>query len=220
MADASIISISSRPDLITRRAGLRLILGLGLGVSLGLAAAPALADSINPRQAEQFISNAGTQLVALINAGGDSAARRAKLQAIVDKYIDVPGVARFCLGRFWRMATPDQQREYLNVFHTVLMRTVTANLGDYQGISFSVGNASPRPDGAVAVETTLTRPNNAPNTVQWVVSNVDGAMKITDVIVEGTSMKLTKRQEYASYLENNGNDIKALIAAMRAQSNS
>jgi phospholipid transport system substrate-binding protein len=37
------------------------------------------------------------------------------------------------------------------------------------------------------------------------------------VIAEGTSLRLTQRQDYASFLSHNGNSIPALIAAMHQQ---
>ena len=38
-----------------------------------------------------------------------------------------------------------------------------------------------------------------------------------DVVAEGTSLRLTQRSDYASYLTHNGNDVEKLIAAMRRQ---
>ncbi|HEY0422231.1 MAG TPA: ABC transporter substrate-binding protein [Rhodopila sp.] len=38
-----------------------------------------------------------------------------------------------------------------------------------------------------------------------------------DVVAEGTSLRLTQRQDYASYLTHNNNNIDALIAAMKSQ---
>ena len=213
MFDASLPVIRHR-FMSGRRAGLALLL------TMPLAFGAARADAIAPEQASQFITQSGDQLVALINKGGDTPARRVALQAIVDRVVDIDGVGKFCLGRFWRTATPQQQQDYLNVFHAVMMRSLTANLGDYQGVTFTVGLVQPRQDGGVAVQTVLTRPNNAPNNVQWVVIDQAGQLKINDVIVEGTSLKLTKRGEYASYLQNNNNDINALIAALKAQSSS
>lgn len=189
-----------------------------LALSWLSASIPARADAVDATQAASFITNSGNQLVALINQGADSPSRRQALQVIVDRDIDVDGVGKFCLGRFWRAATPEQQADYTTVFHSVLMRAITANLGDYQGVTFTVGQVSPGPNGGMAVETVLTRPNNAPNNVQWVVVNSGGSLKVADVIVEGTSLRLTKRNEYSSYLQNNGNDINALITALKAQS--
>jgi len=183
-----------------------------------LLGAPALA-AVAPDQAATLVTTTGNQLVGLINGGADSATRRQALQAIVDGNVDVDGVARFCLGRFWRSATPQQQQDYLAVFHATLMRNLTANLGDYQGVTFKVGQVMPRDDGSVSVETVLTRPNNEPNNVDWIVSDQTGSPKITDLVVEGTSMRLTTRSEYASYMQNNGNDLDALIAALKAKAN-
>jgi phospholipid transport system substrate-binding protein len=53
--------------------------------------------------------------------------------------------------------------------------------------------------------------------VQWVVDEVDGHPKIVDVVAEGTSLRLTQRSDYGSYLQQHGDSVDALIAAMRRQ---
>jgi phospholipid transport system substrate-binding protein len=67
------------------------------------------------------------------------------------------------------------------------------------------------------VSTVVERPNNPPTNVDWVVSNPGSDPKIIDVVAEGTSLRLTQRQDYASYLSHNNNSIDALIDAMRQQ---
>lgn len=67
------------------------------------------------------------------------------------------------------------------------------------------------------VGTTVQRPGNAPTNVRWVVSTTTGSPKIVDVVAEGTSLRLTQRSDYASFLGRNGNNLDALLAAMRRQ---
>jgi phospholipid transport system substrate-binding protein len=50
-----------------------------------------------------------------------------------------------------------------------------------------------------------------------VVADENGTPKIIDVIAEGTSLRLTQRSDYASFLAHNGGNIDALIAALREQ---
>ena len=69
--------------------------------------------------------------------------------------------ARFCLGRYWRSATEAQQGEYTELFHRVLVSSVTSKVGDYRGDTFTIGHSIQRADGSV-VPTVLTRPGNAP----------------------------------------------------------
>ena len=47
------------------------------------------------------------------------------------------------------------------------------------------------------VDTTITTPGKAPADVGWAVDEVDGSPKIIDVIVAGTSLRITTRNDYA-----------------------
>ena len=61
----------------------------------------------------------------------------------------------------------------------------------------------------------VERPNNPPTNVDWVISDPDSNPKISDVIAAGTSLRLTQRSDYASYLAHNSVD--ALINALQQQ---
>jgi phospholipid transport system substrate-binding protein len=158
----------------------------------------------------------GEKLVGVINGPGSDADKRAALGKIIDQAVDVDGVARFCLGRFWSRATPDQQKQYLELFRSVLVTNITSKLGQYQGVSFTMGRRREQGEDA-AVLTTVLRPNNPPTDVDWIIANPTANPRIIDVIAEGTSLRLTQRQDYASFLSHNGEDINALITAMRQQ---
>ena len=83
-------------------------------------------------KAAAFIKSTGDRLVSVVNGPGDAAQKRQQLTKIVDDTVDVDGIARFCLGRFWRQASPDQQKRYLAAFHQVLVTSITAKIGEYQ----------------------------------------------------------------------------------------
>jgi phospholipid transport system substrate-binding protein len=187
---------------------------------LTLAAASALfpltVHAQGTDKASAFVRSTGDRLVAVVNGSGSAAAKRAAMTQILTADVDVDGIGKFCLGRFWRQATPAQQKEYLALFHDVLVTNITAKLGEYQGVTFTMGRARPQ-DDEVVVSTTVLRPNSAPTAVDWVISNPSADPKIIDVVAEGTSLRLTQRQDYASYLTHNNDNVDALIAAMKNQ---
>ncbi|HVZ10265.1 MAG TPA: ABC transporter substrate-binding protein [Rhodopila sp.] len=187
-----------------------------LAVSSLAAALPAWADTSPAEKAAVFVKATGDKLVAVINGPGSDADKRAALTRIIDQAVDVDGVARFCLGRFWRKATPEQQKQYLELFRTVLVINISAKLGQYQGVAFAMGRRRMQDEDA-AVMTTVLRPNNPPADVDWIISNPATRPQIIDVVAEGTSLRLTQRQDYASFLSRNNEDINSLIAAMRQQ---
>jgi phospholipid transport system substrate-binding protein len=210
------LPINSLPMVLGRRTLLILAAAGAAAVALPWARAAAQTAMPTPTQAAAFVKQTGDALVDIVNGPGSLAEKQAKLQPVIEQAVDVPDVAQFCLGRFWRIATPAQQQQYEQLFHTVLLNNITGKLGDYRGVTFQMGEAEPRADG-VYVHTVVTRPNNPPANVIWVVENKDGRPKIVDVIAEGTSLRLTQRSDYASYLVRNNNSVDALISAMRRQ---
>ena len=197
--------------MLTRRALLTTAVALA---ALPVLTMPGLAQPSD--QAGAFINAVLTNITAIVNGNSPLAQKQSALAQIVDRDVDVNDVARFCLGRFWRTATPEQQRDYTALFHSVLLRNITGKIGDYQGVTFTLGRSQPR-EGGTAVSTTVTRPNNPPSKVDWLISTTSGSPKIVDVIAEGTSLRLTQRSDYASYLSRNNENVQALINAMRQQ---
>jgi phospholipid transport system substrate-binding protein len=214
----SLPSETTQAELITRQDTMlyrRSLLYLATGAALTAGSDPAWADSAT-QTATAFVTRTGNALIGVVNGPGSAQAKRQELTSIVDRTVDVDGVAKFCLGRFWRQASPQQQQQYLKTFHQVLVTNITAKLGEYQGVRFTVNRAVPNGD-QVQVDTTVLRPNQPATDVKWVIGNPGTDPKIVDVVAEGTSLRLTQRSDYASYLSHNGDNISALISAMQRQ---
>ncbi len=182
--------------------------------ALLLRAGPARADAVDTAQA--LVDKLGRELIGVVNGAGSATEKQAALEKLIDRDVDIQAVARFCLGRFWRTASPDQLKAYGELFRAVLVKNITSKVGDYQGVTMTVGKGQAREED-VLVGSVVNRPNNAPNRVDWVVSAAGGAPRIIDVIAEGTSMRLTQRSDYSAFLSRNNNDVQALIDAMRKQ---
>lgn len=174
------------------------------------------ASAAQAADARSMIQEFGDQMTAVVNGTADPAAKQELLRPTVDAHVDVALVAKFCLGRYWNRASPDQQARYTQVFHSVMLATIAGHIGEYKGVSYSINGLRPAGED-VAVATTILRPNAPAVDVQWVVSSKSGAPKIVDLIAEGTSMRLTQRQDYMSFLSANGGSIDALITAMQAK---
>jgi phospholipid transport system substrate-binding protein len=168
--------------------------------------------------ADAFVKGFADSLVAVVNGPGSASAKQQALAPLIDNSVDVAAIAKFCLGRFWSTATPAQQQIYTQLFHQVLLNNISGHLGEYQGVTFTMTGSHAQGDDAL-VGTTINRPNAPAANVQWVVRSSGGAPKVLDVVAEGTSLRLTQRQDYASYLSRHGENIDALIAALKRQLN-
>lgn len=197
--------------MISRR--LIFVLAATLGCLPALAR-PAAAQT--SQQATEFLRQTGEALVQIVNGHNSDADKAQQLQSIVNQRVDVDGIARFVLGRFWRTATPQQQQQYLGLFRRVLELSIDAKLGEYRGVAFTIGRTTPA-EGGQMVSSVISRPGQSPANVDWLIQDVGGQPKIVDVVAEGTSLRLTQRADYASFIVHNNDNIQALLDAMKRQ---
>ena len=201
-------------NTLTRR---RLLALSGVSVvALALSRWAPAAHAQEATEATEFVKRFGDRLVTVVDSNASDAEKQRELRPLIDAAVDVDAIALFCLGRFATSASPEQLAEYKSLFHSVLVNNITAKIGEYRGVTFRLTTSAQR--GADAfVGTVVQRPNSGPVNVRWVVSGASGAMRIVDVVAEGTSLRLTQRSDYASYLGRNGASIADLIGAMQRQ---
>jgi phospholipid transport system substrate-binding protein len=190
---------------------------LGTVLALAATARGARAQGADTARAAQFVQAAGQELVSALNSNAPVAQRRQQVAAILRRVVDIEGVGRFILGRWWRQASAAEQQEYIRLFEETLIRNLSARFGEYQGVRFSLGRSQQRAEEDVLVNTIIERPNIAPFGLDWRVGNVNGQPKVVDVIAEGTSLRLTQRSEYSAVIQRNNGQVSALLAAMRNQ---
>jgi phospholipid transport system substrate-binding protein len=189
-------------------------------VLAGLLFLPHLAhaEAPDPAKAADFVRNAGAELAGVVGGAASPGDKQTRLEPYLERVVDQDGVARFCLGRYWQIATPEQRTEYLRLFRKQLLRGVVSRLGDYQAgaVKVVVNTPAQRADG-IYVPTIVEREGNKPVNITWMVIIEGSTMRIEDVIAEGMSLRMTQRSDYASFLARNGGDVAALITAMKKQ---
>ena len=74
-----------------------------------LAAHPPAAAAADPTA---LISNLGREALAVLGKGTNESQRVARFRELLREDFDVPGIARFVLGRYWNTATEEQRAEF------------------------------------------------------------------------------------------------------------
>jgi len=186
---------------------------------MGVAASGSFASSAfaQGQSAHDFVQHFGTELVAVINSKDSVAQKKAALVPLIQENIDVDAIGRYCLGRYWKVATPEQRTEYLKLFQQVMLNAVSERMvGDYQGVSFTIGGTT-KVEGDEVVDGTIIRPGNPPANVQLEISSASGTPKVVDLKGEGASLRLTQRGDYASFIAQHGGQVDALLKALQRQ---
>src|SRR3954463_10651368 len=85
------------------------------------------------QDARGFIAALGNQAIQVLGPGVPQAQRIARFRQIFQSDFDVPGIGQFVLGRYWRVATPEEQQEFLRLFQEYIVQSYAARLGEYGG---------------------------------------------------------------------------------------
>jgi phospholipid transport system substrate-binding protein len=176
-----------------------------------------------------FIDNLDTQLRAECTDASPEQ-KLARFHQLFRQDFDVPGIARFVLGRYWQLASPSEQREFLSLFEDYIVRTYSTRLSRYadSGDLPRVIGSRLAPDGTV-VSSQLRLANGGgpkagghgptvlPINIDWRPTAQNGSYKITDVIVDDISMAASERSEFASVIERGGGEVHTLLVMMHRQ---
>lgn len=183
---------------------------------LAVMAGSAQAQSLTPGAAQAFVTQAGQQLVSVVNSDASATQKADQLRTLVNQIVAVDQVGDYVLGRYINIATPDQHSQFQGLFHQLLAYNITYQIKAYQGVAFTVNGAA-LAGNDIVVDTTITTPGKAPADVGWAVDEIGGKPQIVDVIVAGTSLRVTTRNDYASVITDNGGNVSALLSAMQSQ---
>ncbi len=129
----------------------------------------------------------------------------------------VEAIGRWVLGRNWRRASEDEQREFLGLFEDLMVVMYVDRFENYAGEKLNIIKTTPVDENRATVHTEILRPDGVdgkPISVLWRVGRQGDLYKVLDVVVEGASMSITLQKEFASIVKNTGS-VAGLIAELR-----
>ena len=163
-----------------------------------------------------LITDLGTQGIQSLGQAASSAERIARLGRLFQQEFDINGIGLFALGSYRRIATPAEQQEFFRLYPEFTVRAFHARLNDYRGAPFRV--IGRRMVGNETVVTSEILPTSGGRVqVDWYLTDNGGQYRVSDVTIGGMSMRVALRDQFASWIENNGGRVNALLAVMRQQ---
>ncbi len=210
---------SSRSRLAIVRAA-AIASALWIAVASGLtAAAPAHAQS-NPMDVVKATVNQALDI--LRNRSIPLAERQDKLRGIVSASFDFREMSRSAMGYHWRTLTPDQRKEFTQVFSTFIEDSYLAKINDYsnQHVDFLGWRNNGGPEYA-QVKTNIVQTGKPPISFDFRLLNRNKGWKIYDVTVDAISIIANYRNQFNRVINNKGyavliGDLKSKQAALAA----
>lgn len=176
--------------------------------------AVAATDATSPEEASKFLDSLASYALNVLRSRDMTLEQReTKVRSLLAENFDLEKIGHFVLGKNWREASEEQQKEYQKLFGEFVTLTYAKRLGGYSGEEFRIVSAAQYGKVDALVQTEISRPSGPPLKAGWRVRNGKGGLKILDVVVEGVSMAATQRAEFQAVIQNHGLD--GLIEMLR-----
>jgi phospholipid transport system substrate-binding protein len=188
------------------------VVTIALVTIAGVLATPSL-DAAGEDPAN-FIRTLGNQGLAVIRSSATLDQKAAYFHQMLHQDFALGNISHFVLGPYWRVASGVQRREFRSLFEDYLVHYYGQRFAQYGGETLTVNGTRTDP-GGVIVTSEIVRPQGPPIAIDWRLVVSDGRYKISDVSIDGVSMALTQRSEFAAIIQRNGGQMAGLLATMR-----
>ena len=138
-----------------------------------------------------------------------------KLDELIVSGFDLERIGRLALGRYWKAAALDERAEFMTLFKAYVLASYSRRFDEYAGRKLRI--AATTPAGEDAIVESYLEGGPAPVRLDWRLSSDAGGWRILDVMVEGVSLLLTYRNEFAAVVEKGGGRVPVLLAELRAR---
>jgi phospholipid transport system substrate-binding protein len=201
-----------------------------LAIAIGLLVLAHLAESpsaqASSRSAEQVVQGLADDIWTMLQTNGvDENGRLEELTTLLEARTDVGLISRLALGRYWNRLPQAQRQDYQELFREVVIRSLARRLNRYakdaQGPieeRFQILGSAPAGKDDTLVRSKVFPTDGQPLALDWRLRAGDSGPVIIDLIVEGASLLVSQRSEFAAVIERH--DLDGLLAELRARAGS
>ena len=140
-----------------------------------------------------------------------------KLKDIAESAVDIKGIGFYTLGKFRKTLNEDKKKEYSILFKEYFLKSFSSRLVEYSNPKITVVSEEVLNEKYTMVNSVLAATKDRPEIkIDWRVytKNSDNPL-IRDLIIEGLSLARTQKEEFASIISSNDNNVEILFKTLK-----
>ncbi len=140
-----------------------------------------------------------------------------ELQELAKETVDINGIGFYTLGKFRKEISDEQKNKYSKLFESYFLKSFSSRLSEYSNPKINVISKDKKNEKYTIVSSILVATKNRPEVkIDWRIYTKDPEKPlIRDLIIEGLSLARTQKEEFASIIKSNDNNIDALFVSLQ-----
>ena len=139
-----------------------------------------------------------------------------KLKLIAKETVDIKGIGFYTLGAKRKSLNDEEKKKYSLLFEKYFLKSFSSRLAEYTNQEIDVINKEKINNNYTIVNSILKATKERPQIkIDWRIYTKDPKNPlIRDLIIEGLSLARTQKEEFASVLSSNDDNIEALFKVL------
>ena len=139
-----------------------------------------------------------------------------ELQKLARETVDIKGIGFYTLGKFRKEISDEQKNKYSKLFESYFLKSFSSRLSEYSNPKIDVISKDKKNEKYTIVSSILVATKDRPEVkIDWRIYTKDPEKPlIRDLIIEGLSLARTQKEEFASIIKSNDNNIEALFESL------
>ena len=168
-------------------------------------------------QPEIFVQSTVNRASKVLSENISKAEKINELKNIAKETVDIRGIGFYTLGSTRKNLNDEQKKNYIEIFEQYFLKSFSSRLAEYTNPEINVLGKETLSQNYTIVNSLLKGTSERPEVkINWRIYTKDPEKPlIRDLIIEGLSLARTQKEEFASILSSNDNDINALFSTLK-----
>ena len=173
-------------------------------------------NNANSIEADVFVQSTVNRASEILSKNISKEEKMSGLKIIAKETVDITGIGFYSLGSTRKVLNENQKQKYFDLFENYFLKSFSSRLSEYTNPKIEVQGKNVINKNYTIVNSILVGSADRPEVkIDWRIytKNPDDPL-IRDLIIEGLSLARTQKEEFASVLSSNDNDINALFKTL------
>jgi phospholipid transport system substrate-binding protein len=173
-------------------------------------------NNANSIEADVFVQSTVNRASEILSKNISKEEKMSGLKIIAKETVDIRGIGFYSLGSTRKVLNENQKQKYFDLFENYFLKSFSSRLSEYTNPKIEVQGKNVINKNYTIVNSILVGSTDRPEVkIDWRIytKNSDDPL-IRDLIIEGLSLARTQKEEFASVLSSNENNINALFKTL------
>ena len=173
-------------------------------------------NNANSIEADVFVQSTVNRASEILSKNISKEEKMSGLKIIAKDTVDIRGIGFYSLGSTRKVLNENQKQKYFDLFENYFLKSFSSRLSEYTNPKIEVQGKNVINKNYTIVNSILVGSTDRPEVkIDWrIYTKNPNDPLIRDLIIEGLSLARTQKEEFASVLSSNDNDINALFKTL------